>query len=126
AAIAEAGAENLRGKVVIDATNPIADDPPEDGVLRYFTDINSSLLEELQTTYPDIRFVKCFNSVGADLMVDPKLPAKPTMFYCGNDAKAKATVEGVLPHFGWEPAVMGSAKAARAIEPLCVLWCIPG
>ena len=126
AAIAEAGADNLRGKLVIDTTNPIADHPPEDGVLRYFTDPNSSLLEQLQAKYPDIRFVKCFNSVGADFMVDPKLPGKPTMFYCGNDARAKATVQGVLEQFGWEPADMGSAKAARAIEPLCMLWCIPG
>jgi predicted dinucleotide-binding enzyme len=126
AAIAQAGVENLRGKLVIDATNPISDDPPQDGVLHFFTDPNSSLLEQLQEKYPEIRFVKCFNSVGADLMVDPKLSVQPSMFYCGNDSKAKATVRTVLEQFGWDPADMGSAKAARAIEPLAVLWCIPG
>lgn len=126
AAIGEAGPDNLRGKLVIDATNPISDDPPQDGVLHFFTEPNSSLLEQLQAKYPDVHFVKCFNSVGSDLMVDPKLSVQPTMFYCGNDAKAKTTVRTVLEQFGWDPADMGSAKSARAIEPLCLLWCIPG
>jgi hypothetical protein len=35
-------------------------------------------------------------------------------------------VKQILEQFGWEPADMGSALAARAIDPLCVLWCIPG
>jgi len=51
---------------------------------------------------------------------------KPTMFICGNDDKAKATVRGICEQFGWEVADMGKAEAARAIEPLCMLWCIPG
>ena len=50
----------------------------------------------------------------------------PTMFYCGNDAGAKAAVAKILEQFGWEPADMGTAVAARALEPLCQLWCIPG
>ena len=48
------------------------------------------------------------------------------MFICGNDAAAKKTVGAVLEQFGWEAADMGAAAAARAIEPLCILWCIPG
>lgn len=48
------------------------------------------------------------------------------MFIAGNDAAAKATVAGVLEQFGWETEDMGGAEAARAIEPLCMLWCIPG
>jgi predicted dinucleotide-binding enzyme len=48
------------------------------------------------------------------------------MFYCGNDEGAKRDVAKILEQFGWEGADMGSAKAARAIEPLCQLWCIPG
>ena len=45
---------------------------------------------------------------------------------CGNDEAAKSTVGGILDQFGWETADMGRAEAARAIEPLCMLWCIPG
>jgi hypothetical protein len=48
------------------------------------------------------------------------------MFICGNDAGAKAAVTGILDQFGWETADMGGVEAARAIEPLCILWCIPG
>jgi predicted dinucleotide-binding enzyme len=60
-------------------------------------------------------------------MVDPKFSdGKPTMFICGNDAAAKATVAGILEQFGWEAEDMGGTEAARAIEPLCMLWCIPG
>ncbi len=126
-AVRLAGPEHFSGKLVIDTTNPTTDDPPEHGVLRTFTDSNFSLMERLQKAFPEARFVKAFNSVGSDLMVDPSFNgARPTMFYCGNDAGAKATVAGLLQQFGWEPADMGAAVAARAIEPLAVLWCIPG
>jgi len=71
--------------------------------------------------------VKAFNSVGNAFMVNPSFPGgKPTMFYCGNDGPAKAVVARILDQFGWEGADMGGAAAARAIEPLCQLWCIPG
>jgi predicted dinucleotide-binding enzyme len=121
-----AGAENLAGKVVIDATNPIADAPPVDGVLQFFTGPNDSLMERLQRDVPAARLVKAFNSVGNASMVNPTFAGGPaTMFICGNDADAKAAVAELLRTFGWEPADMGTAVAARAIEPLCQLWCIP-
>jgi predicted dinucleotide-binding enzyme len=127
-ALREAGAANLRGKLVIDTTNPIANEPPEDGVLRYFTSPNESLMERLQKACPEAKFVKAFNSVGNALMVNPSFPGgtKPTMFYCGDDTAAKSAVARIIEQFGWSGADMGSRKAARAIEPLCQLWCIPG
>ncbi len=127
AVVRSVGAAPLKGKVVIDATNPIADLPPEKGLLRFFTDLDHSLMEKLQQECPGARFVKAFNSVGAVKMVNPQFAAgKPTMFICGNDAAAKQTVTGILGQFGWETADMGGVEAARAIEPLCMLWCIPG
>ena len=48
------------------------------------------------------------------------------MFICGNDEDAKQTVSKILDSFGWETADMGMVEAARAIEPLCMLWCISG
>ena len=117
----------LDGKVVIDATNPIADAPPVNGVIRFFTGPNESLLEAIQARAPRARVVKAFSCVGSALMVDPKLPGgKPTMFICGNDAEAKRQVAAILDQFGWETEDAGGAEAARAIEPLCMLWCIPG
>jgi predicted dinucleotide-binding enzyme len=126
-ALKAAGAANLAGKVVIDVTNPIADAPPVNGVLSFFTDHSESLMERSQREVPAARFVKAFSSVGKDLMINPQLKGgKPTMFVCGDDEAAKQTVRGILDQFGWETADMGKAEAARAIEPLCMLWCIPG
>jgi len=122
-----AGVENIDRKTVIDACNPIADAPPVNGVLQFFTGSNESLMEKLQTEFPDADFVKAFNSVGAPRMIDPKFAGgKPTMFICGNSAAAKQTVTKLLDELGWETADMGAIEAARAIEPLCKLWCIPG
>lgn len=126
-ALRAAGAANLRGKIVIDATNPITDAPPVNGVFQYFTSINESLMERLQREFAGSRFVKAFNSVGAGKMVNPQFKGgKPTMFICGDDEAAKKTVTAILEQFGWETADMGKVEAARAIEPLCMLWCIPG
>jgi hypothetical protein len=85
-------------------------------------------MEALQARFPDARFVKAFNSVGSGLMYRPQLPGgeKPTMFICGNDDAAVGTVSDIVALFGWEPWNMGKAAAARAIEPLSTLWCIPG
>ncbi|MDQ1265429.1 MAG: 8-hydroxy-5-deazaflavin:NADPH oxidoreductase [Bacteroidota bacterium] len=122
-----AGISNLSGKTIIDATNPIADAAPVDGVLQYYTDFNQSLMEKLQSEFPDTNFVKCFSCVGASFMVDPNFPGgPPTMFICGNNQDAKSEVKVILSQFGWEYEDMGSALAARAIEPLAMLWCIPG
>ena len=121
------GAEALAGKTVIDTTNPIAEKPPVNGVLSYFTSLDESLMERLQKRVPEARFVKAFNSVGNKLMVNPRMPGgPPTMFICGNHAGAKAEVKEILDRFGWETEDLGTAEAARAIEPLCILWCIPG
>jgi len=126
-ALRAAGMTNLAGKPIVDATNPIADAPPTNGVLKFFTNLDESLMERLQREFVSARFVKAFNSIGNASMVDPKFKGgKPTMFICGNDEAAKKLVTGILDEFGWETTDMGAVEAARAIEPLCMLWCIPG
>ena len=126
-ALKQAGAAALRGKTVIDACNPIGGGPPVNGVLSFFTTLKNSLMERLQKAYPEANFVKAFNSVGAGQMVNPHFAGgRPTMFICGADANAKKTVAGICDQFGWDAEDMGAIEAARAIEPLCMLWCIPG
>lgn len=125
--VIKAVAPHAAGKSIIDATNPIADAPPDEGVLKFFTTLDSSLMERLQKLAPQAHLVKAFNSVGNALMVNPQLAdGPPTMFICGNNEAAKKEVRGILDAFGWETEDMGAAEAARAIEPLCILWCIPG
>ncbi len=128
AALKDAGVGNLKGKTVIDTTNPIADTPPVNGVLQYFTSLRDSLMERLQKAAPEVHFVKAFSIVGNALMVDPDFggPVKPVQFICGNDAGAKAEVRRILEELGHQVEDMGKVEAARAIEPLCILWCIPG
>lgn len=122
-----AGFKNLEGKTIIDVTNPIAEAPPVNGVLIFSSSLNRSLMEDLQDLVPEAKFVKAFNSVGNAQMYKPKYKeGKPSMFICGNDEAAKKKVSRILDQFGWETEDMGKVEAARAIEPLCMLWCIPG
>ena len=127
AAVKAAGIANLKGKTVIDTTNPIADAAPVNGVLQYFTSQNESLMERLQALCAEAHFVKSFSCVGNAFMVNPDFNGiKPTMFICGNHDGAKRDVKTILDQFGFDTADMGGVEGARAIEPLCILWCIPG
>jgi len=127
-AIQMAGAANFKGKTVIDTTNPIAQEPAVNGVIKYFTGPNESLGEMIQQWLPDAYVVKCFSSAGNPFMTNGKQfgDILPTMFYCGNNDEAKETVAGFLDYFNWEPMDCGKIEASRAIEPLAMLWCIPG
>ncbi|MDK9700622.1 MAG: NAD(P)-binding domain-containing protein [bacterium] len=127
ATLQKAGLANLKGKTILDTTNPILETGPVNGVLQYFTAQNESLMERFQAAAPEANFVKCFSCVGAYLMVDPQIGGtKPTMFICGNNDTAKETTKSILDEFGWEYEDCGTVEAARAIEPLAMLWCIPG
>ncbi|MEO7176522.1 MAG: DNA-binding protein, partial [Saprospiraceae bacterium] len=123
-----AGKHNLDGKIVIDTTNPIDNSQaPVNGVLQYYTSLHQSQMELLQAANPNAHFVKAFNSIGSHFMVNPTFPGgTPSMFICGNDEAAKKEVSKILVKFGFEVEDMGAVEGARAIEPLCILWCIPG
>jgi len=111
-ALQSAGLKNLEGKIIIDVTNPIAQAPPVNGVLKFSTSLEHSLMEDLQNLAPKAKFVKAFNSVGNGQMYKPSFK--------------EGKVTEILDRFGWETEDMGMVEAARAIEPLCILWCIPG
>ena len=115
-----AGKEHFAGKVVMDATNPLSHDGDK---LELSMGFSESLGERIAAAIPDARVVKAFNSVGAPLMVDPKLPGgPPDMFIAGNDAQAKDTVAEIARAFGWGVVDAGGIEAARLLEPLCILW----
>jgi len=119
---------NFRGKTIIDTTNPISQEPAQNGVLKYFTQQNDSLGEQIQKWLPEANVVKCFNSVGNVFMTNGNQFGNilPTMFICGNNTEAKKEVTDILTAFNWETEDCGMIEASRAIESLCVLWCIPG
>jgi predicted dinucleotide-binding enzyme len=116
-----AGPKNLTGKVVIDVTNPLTFH--EKGPPTLSVGQTDSAGEQVQRALPGAHVVKAFNTVGNHLFVDPKLPGgPPDMFICGNDAGAKATVTGILKHFGWPAVDIGGIEGSRVLEPMCILW----
>lgn len=124
AALEAASEDNLVGKVLIDVANPIAEDsgsPPE---LAYCN--SESLGERIQARFRETLVVKALNTVNATVMTNPGSLGEPTsIFICGNDDDAKATVAGLLADFGWEPEHildLGSIDAARGTEMYLALW----
>ncbi|HEY2824771.1 MAG TPA: NAD(P)-binding domain-containing protein [Gemmatimonadales bacterium] len=124
-ALTLAGAANLKGKVVIDATNPLVFAPGKPPALALgHTDSGG---EQVQRWIPDARVVKAFNIVGNASMVTPSFPGgPPDMFICGNDAEAKTTVTTLLAELGWPATDIGGIEGARLLEPLCILWVVYG
>lgn len=120
-----AGAANLAGKVLIDATNPL--DFSQGMPPRLAVGHTDSAGEQVQRWVPQARVVKAFNIAGNAHMVDPQFPGgPPTMFICGNDGDAKQTVTDILTAFGWETIDIGGIEGARLLEPLCILWVVHG
>ena len=115
-----AGAENLAGKVIIDAINPLTFGARGLELAIGHTD---SAGEQVQRWLPGARVVKAFNSVGYAQMFKPDFAdGPPDMFICGNDDAAKKTVTDILMSFGWSAIDIGGIEGARLLEPLCVLW----
>jgi predicted dinucleotide-binding enzyme len=124
-ALRMAGAQNLAGKVLIDATNPLVFAPGAPPALALgHTDSGG---EQVQRWAPQARVVKAFNTVGHAHMFKPQFPGgPPDMFICGDDGGAKTTVTGILTAFGWNTIDTGGIEGARLLEPICVLWVLYG
>lgn len=122
-ALRMAGETNLRGKVLIDLANPLDFSQGMPPSLAFCN--TDSLGERIQQAFPETRVVKTLNIVNCQVMVNPGLlPEQPTMFLCGNDPEAKATVTHILKDgFGWTSVIdLGDISAARAMEMLLPLW----
>jgi len=120
-ALRMAGAQNLTGKVLIDATNPLVFTPGAPPALALGQTDSGG--EQVQRWAPQARVVKAFNIVGNAHMFKPQFPGgPPDMFICGNDGGAKTTVTGILTAFGWNTIDIGGIEGARLLEPLCILW----
>jgi predicted dinucleotide-binding enzyme len=121
-AIADAGPDNFRGKVVIDAMNPLdfsGGFPPKLSISG-----EDSLGERVQRALPDARVVKAFNTIGNPYFVDPSFSeGQPTMLIAGDDQEAKDTVRDVLTDFGWSDTLdIGGIEGSRELEAICIVW----
>jgi predicted dinucleotide-binding enzyme len=120
--LAQAGAENLDGKVIVDIANPLDFShgmPP-----TLFVKDTDSLGEQIQRAFPAARVVKSLNTLNAHLMAHPAtLPEASSVFVSGNDADAKYVVMELLKDFGHEDIIdLGDISTARGTEMLLPVW----
>ena len=121
-ALEQAGAENLRGKILIDTSNPL-DRSTDQWSLTVCN--NDSLGEQIQRAYPETKVIKTLNTVNANVMVDPaKLLEQTHVFVSGDDIEAKATVVRILRDwFGWKQIIdLGGIETSRSVEMYVLLW----
>ncbi len=124
-AIRLAGPENFKGKVTIDATNPLEFTPG--GPPKLAISHTDSLGERVQRWAPNAKVVKAFNTVGNPLFYKPQLKGgPPDMFICGNDAEAKKAVSRICSEFGWGVIDIGGIEGARYLEAMCMTWVLHG
>ncbi len=122
AALQAAGATNLKGKILVDVSNPL--DFSQGMPPRLLTAPGDSLGEQIQRAYPDAKVVKALNTVNAALMGQPqKLKGESDLYICGNDAGAKRTITELLQTFGWKTIHdLGDIRGARGTEAYLLFW----
>lgn len=121
-ALNQAGAENMKDKILIDTSNPI---DRSTGVWKLTVCNTDSLGEQIQRAFPETRVVKTLNTINANVMTDPaKLTEMTDLFVSGNDLDAKATVIRLLREwFGWRHVIdLGDITTARGAEMYMLLW----
>ncbi len=121
-ALHQAGAENLKGKILIDVSNPFDYSTEQLSLTVCNTD---SLGEQIQRAFPEARVVKTLNTMNFNLMVDPdKIPGRTNVFVSGNDLNAKGKVTMILRDwFGWKSIIdLGDITTSRGVEMYMILW----
>lgn len=112
-------ADELRGKILVDCTNPVGPN------LSHGLDSAQSGSAMMQALVPATKVVKAFTIYGFENFEDSSYPAynvKPVMMYCGEDAAAKAVVGDLIRQLGWEPLDVGSLDQALHLEHMTLLW----
>jgi 8-hydroxy-5-deazaflavin:NADPH oxidoreductase len=121
-ALRHAGAENLRGKILIDTANPL---DYSSTLWTLTVSNNDSLGEQIQRAFPEAKVVKSLNTMNCNVMVDPhKLSERTDVFVSGNDIDAKAMVVSILRDwFGWRSIIdLGDITTSRSVEMYVILW----
>jgi 8-hydroxy-5-deazaflavin:NADPH oxidoreductase len=120
-ALRAAGKDNLKGKVLVDVSNPLEF---VDGAPRLTTPPGQSLGEQIQAEFPEAKVVKALNTVNANVMVAPeRVGGESDLFIAGNDAGAKEKVTALLRDFGWKRIHdLGGIAAARGTEAYLLFW----
>lgn len=120
-----AGPDNFKGKLLLDATNPLRFETEGEPPVLVIGHTDSAG-EVVQRTLPDAHVVKAFNAVGSPYMVNPGFPdGEPTMFICGNSDDAKQLAGEIIGSLGWpEPIDLGAIEHARHLEAMAMVWIV--
>jgi len=121
-ALGQAGADNLKGKILIDTSNPLDYSP---GGVKLTVCNTDSLGEQIQRAFPEARVVKTLNTMNCNVMTEPaKLGERTDVFVSGNDIQAKTTVVKILREwFGWKSVIdLGDITTSRGVEMFILLW----
>lgn len=112
-------AGSLRGKILVDCTNPLLFGERVSLALGHST----SAAEQIAAMAPEARVVKAFNTAFAEHIEQGPYfgPNDGTMFYCGDDAEAKKAVARLIEAAGFEPIDAGPLDSARMLEPMAAL-----
>lgn len=123
AAIDLANPANFKGKIVLDTSNPLAVEQPDQPPVLVLGHTDSGG-EQVQRWLPDARVVKALNIVGYPHMAQPDFDgAKPDMFICGNDSEAKQVANGLIRDLGWPASIdLGDISKSRFLEPMAMVW----
>ena len=124
AALRQAGEANLRGKILIDVSNPLDMSQKPPNLAFCNTD---SLGERIQREFPETVVVKALNTVNCEVMVNPSVvPGDHNLFTCGNDPAAKGKVASfIAENFGWKRdniVDLGDISNSRGTEMYLALW----
>ncbi|MBX9701186.1 MAG: NAD(P)-binding domain-containing protein, partial [Acetobacteraceae bacterium] len=110
----------LAGKLLLDATNPLAMGPQGLGLAVGHTD---SAGERVAAWAPGASVFKTLNTVGAEVMADPSgFPVPPVMFVAGDDTARKPEVLGLIGDLGFQAVDAGPLRNARLLEAHAMLW----
>lgn len=115
-ALRMAGAQNLKGKVLVDVANAL---DFSKGMPPTLTIVNTdSVGEQIQREFPEAKVVKSLNTMAAQVMVNPMgVPGEHDVFVCGNDPQAKAQVQKILGELGWKSIIdLGDISTSRGVE----------
>lgn len=124
AALESIGAENLRGKVLLDAANQLQ--RRDGGFPVPVASAENSLALSIQQAYPETDVVKALNTMNNQVMVHPeRIPGDHVVFLSGDSDAAKDQVRELLRAFGWRDVQLfdlGGIDTAAASEMMMAIW----
>ncbi|MDV7216545.1 NADPH-dependent F420 reductase [Streptomyces prunicolor] len=118
AAVVSEYGDALRGKVIIDITNPITPD-----FQSFVTPDGTSGAQEIAKAAPaGAQIVKAFNTLFSHVLAaGPAEGRTLDVFIAGDDAQAKARVSAFIESLGLRPLDTGELPMARALENVALL-----